>query len=305
MNTKKVLFIISAGHSGSSLLSVILGSHPQCFSAGEFGNLPNRYRNGAFLDCINRNSDFWEETFGKEGIKQLSIGLGDTRATPYIPLKIEKRVREFLGNDQVFNPYSLMFSKLNEEVIIDATKFYPFVEKKLKAREFRSGEVEAYLLHLVRDGRAVLNSFLRRFQDMDVVDFTEGWVQKTKGRQAYFHSFKEDKKIEIAYEDLASQPHQTIQTICQWIGIEFIEDMLEYWKYDHHDISGNDGTYSLIRRYQGKEILDKVREVHGEYYEKRDLSIKLDLRWKKELSPENLEIFNRIAGAVNQPYEYN
>lgn len=305
MNPKKVLFIISEGHSGSSLLSVIMGSHPLCFSAGELGNLPNRCRKKIFLDCVNQNSDFWKKTFGKQGIKRLSIGLGDTRATPYIPLKIEKRIREVLGNDQVFNPYSLMFSKLDREVIIDATKFYPFVEKKLKAREFRTGAVEAYLLHLVRDGRAVLNSFLRRFDEMDVVDFTELWVQKTKGRQAYFHSFREDRRIEIAYEELASQPHQTIQAICQWIGIEFIEDMLEYWKYEHHDISGNDGTYSLIRRYQGKEMLDKVRKVHGEYYEKRELSIKLDLRWKKELSPENLEIFNRIAGEVNQPYEWN
>lgn len=52
-------------------------------------------------------------------------------------------------------------------------------------------------------------------------------------------------------------------------------------------------------------MLDKVCEVHGEHYEKRDLSIKLDLRWKKELSTENLEIFNRIPGDANKPYEWN
>jgi hypothetical protein len=81
--------------------------------------------------------------------------------------------------------------------------------------------------------------------------------------------------------------------------------MIDYWKYDHHDISGNNGTYSLIRRYKGQEIENRVKQVNGDYYKNVDISINLDLRWQKELSPEKLEIFERIAGEFNKPFEWN
>ena len=53
---KKVIFIMSSGHSGSSLLSVILGSHLDCFSAGELQGLPIGYRNQTPIDCVNMTS---------------------------------------------------------------------------------------------------------------------------------------------------------------------------------------------------------------------------------------------------------
>ncbi len=61
---KKVIFIMSSVHYGSSLLSLILGSHPECFSAGELVGLPNRYRQQKPIDCVNMTSEFWEKTFG-------------------------------------------------------------------------------------------------------------------------------------------------------------------------------------------------------------------------------------------------
>jgi hypothetical protein len=138
-----------------------------------------------------------------------------------------------------------------------------------------------------------------------MAEFTQDWMEKTKQRQEFYHSFDRGKKIEVAYEKLASDPHATVHSICDFLDIEFTPEMIEYWKYNHHDISGNDGTYSLVRRYQQQEMLEKVKENHGEYYEKMDLGIKLDLRWKKELSEEKLEIFNSIAGEFNKPYAWD
>ncbi|MDJ0553307.1 MAG: hypothetical protein QNJ68_02465 [Microcoleaceae cyanobacterium MO_207.B10] len=54
--------------------------------------------------------------------------LGNTRLNKYIPLKFEKKNRQFFKTDQIFNPYSFMFSKLdNKKVIIDASKAYPWI----------------------------------------------------------------------------------------------------------------------------------------------------------------------------------
>ena len=304
---KKVIFIMSSGHSGSSLLSVILGSHLDCFSAGELQGLPIGYRNQTPIDCVNMTSDFWENTFGQEGLQQLANVLGNTRLNKYVPLKIEKKIREFFKRDQIFNPYSFMFTKLNNKsIIIDSSKAYAWIKKRIMAEEFISGIVEAYLIYLVRDGRAVVNSFLRKYSHWDMSKVVREWVEKTKLRNDFFLQFNPEKKIEIAYEQLASNPHETVEKICNFVGIDFVPSMIEYWKYDHHDVSGNSGTYSLIRRYKEQEIENEARQkIHGDYYKNMDLTIKLDLRWQKELSPEKLEIFERIAGEFNKPFEWN
>ena len=304
MAQKKVLFIIGSGHCGSSLLSLILGSHSRCFSAGELSNLPNRYRKQLYIDCVNCNSEFWNRTFGESGLKQLSIGLGDTRATPYIPLKLEKAVREFLGQDRVFRPYSFLLSNVGKEILIDASKYYLWADKKTQTKEFTSGTVRPYLLHLTRDGRAVVNSYLRKYPNKDSSEFTQEWMEKTKQRQAFYNAFDRGEKIQVAYEALASDPQTVVTQICQLLDIEFAPDQLNYWKYPHHDISGNDGTYSLVRRYNQQQALEKVEKVNGDYYKKMDLGIRLDLRWKTELSAENLEVFNRVVGEFNQAYAW-
>ena len=69
----------------------------------------------------------------------LIAGLSNHRINPSIPLKIERLVRERVGNDQILNPYSLMFSKLDKQVLIDSSKYVDWVSKKLQAKEFHFG----------------------------------------------------------------------------------------------------------------------------------------------------------------------
>ena len=80
--------------------------------------------------------------------------------------------------------------------------------------------------------------------------------------------------------------------------------MSEFWKHEHHHIVGSRGTNALIRKYRGLKQKG-VEEIHGSYYEELGLQIKLDLRWKNELSAENLAIFNSLGGERNKPYEWN
>ena len=301
---KKVVFIMSMAHSGSSLLSLILGSHPECFAAGELKGLPNR-QGKVYLDCVNLNSTFWEETFGEKVLDQLALGLAEKRINKYIPLKFDKQIRSWFKQDLIFNPYSLMFTKLNQNIIVDSSKNPKWIRKRLSAKEFTNHKIDAYVIYLVRDGRSVVNSKLRRSPNRDIEMLSNKWVKELQDRQALFQEFSEDRKIKIAYEELASNPSLIVERICNLLEIKFIPDMLNYWKYDHHDISGNGGTYSLVRRYQGQDITHKVKSVHGDHYQDHDFAIKLDLRWQKELDPSKLAVFNAIAGKENKPYEWN
>jgi hypothetical protein len=302
---KKVAFIISSGHSGSSLLAVIMGSHPRCFSVGEINGIYNRYRQGKPIDCVTRTSDFWVNTFGEKGLEQLAKVFGNVRLNPNIPLKVDHFWHRITGRGQVFNPYSTLFDHLQgTEVIIDSSKALKWMKEKLNAQEFKTHQIEAYFIYLVRDGRAVMNSYLRKYKTWDMEAAAHKWVDKTRQSEALFEAFDPRRKIQIAYEDLASNPAQVISKLCELLQLDYQPDMLEYWKHEHHDISGNGGVYTLIQRYQ-KLAASETREVNGQdYYQKADFAIKLDLRWLKELPPDQLAIFERVAGEVNRPYEW-
>jgi hypothetical protein len=303
---KKIVFIMSAGHSGSSLLALILGSHSRCFSVGELKGLANRYRKGLYIDCVNRNSRYWEKTFGDKGLKDLAISLSEARVHGFVPLKLEKWLRSIFNHkDPIVNPYTFMFSKMDCDVIVDSSKSRSWIEKRLQAREFSQDNIDPYLIHLVRDGRAVVNSWLRKYPERDIVFQSEHWSKRHQERLDFYKAFPDSRKIEIRYESLASSPYDTAKKICDFIDIEFESEMIEYWKFKHYDISGNNGTYSLIDKYKGLSLSDQDDYPGKDYFESLGLCIKLDLRWKNEFSREKLETFNRISGNLNRPYEWD
>ncbi len=75
-------------------------------------------------------------------------------------------------------------------------------------------------------------------------------------------------------------------------------------EHDHHHIVGSRGTNATIAKYRGQQVERAVRDIHGDFYEKLNFEIELDLRWQRELSPENLATFERIVGDRNRPFEW-
>ena len=70
MNTKKnYLYIICNGHSGSTLLEMILGSHSQVFSIGEIKHFSDYYKSEKICCCgsIINECEFWSEICKKMG----------------------------------------------------------------------------------------------------------------------------------------------------------------------------------------------------------------------------------------------
>ncbi|MEB3831781.1 sulfotransferase family protein [Phormidium sp. CCY1219] len=303
---KKVVFILGIGRSGSTLLNYILGSHPDCFDLNEISKLPQFYRHRhRHRDFWEETGKFWEEKFTPEELKMLVAGLSNRRITPYIPLKVERFLREISGTDRIFNSYSLIFSKLDATVLIDSSKYVDWVSKKLQSKEFRSGQIDGYLIHLIRDGRAVLNSYLRWDKNMTVEKFSHRWSRLMKEDENLFNQFPSERKMMVRYEELASEPKATTEKICQMLDLEFQPEMLEYWKHEHFGIEGNFGTRSLIAKYKSQKSDSKVEEVHGDYYQKQGFQIKLDLRWKNELDPEKIEEFYRLTQGENKQYEWD
>lgn len=283
---KKVLFILGTAHCGSTLLSLILDSHPQCFTVGELSNLPALNKKGK-LD------DFWSHQFSQKELQNLSLGLSNARISPAIPLKIEKFFREIV-NDDIFRPYSIIASKTPTDIIVDSTKTIYWISSMLRLKELKK-EFDIYLLHLVRDGRAVVNSYLKKRRRMTVKEISELWLRRVTNNEVFFENFDQDK-ILVRYEMLVTKPQAMTQQVCDFLGIEFQPEMLNYWKYEHHIISGNRGTRTSMNKFKSS-IETKQKSTNS--------LIKLDSRWLTEMKEDTIREFYAIVGDKNTPYEWD
>ena len=270
----KVCFIGGAGHSGSTLLGMILGSHSLCFYAGEAAK---------------------------------SRFLGDSNRV------LRKRVCKLCGAqcpvwgdfEVTENPdlYEQIARRVGAPLVVDSSKDLEWVAGHL-ARPSESAALPYYIF-LHRDGRAVINSRVRKYPNVDAAVHIERWTDQIRRSQAFYEGFDRPKLI-VRYEALATDPAGVTQTICDFLGIPFEAEMLAFYRHAHHPLGGNNGTQFLVARHQGLSVdLAAPDARHGCYYENHRAEIQLDLRWETELGPEALRLFERLAGPDNAPFQWD
>lgn len=273
---KGVCFIGGTGHSGSTMLGLILGSHPKVFYAGE-------------------------------GAKTLYLH------TPYKDLR--KRVCKLCGPDCPIwgdfhiapspDLYEQLSQRTGAELIVDSTKKLEWITSHVK--ELEKTSATPFFIFLQRDGRAVINSRVRKYPDRDPEEQISHWLAQIETTRAFFDSFPHPKAI-VRYEELALDPESVSRKLCRLLGLEWTASMIRFYEHDHHPLGGNNGTQSIVARHQNPNpdrSFAKVGQRSRTYYEEHGSEIRLDLRWRKELSHEVLAIFEDIAGEVNAPMRWD
>ncbi|MEM9002337.1 MAG: sulfotransferase [Cyanobacteria bacterium P01_F01_bin.86] len=305
VTTGKVVFILGIGRSGSTMLDLMLGSHSQGFSLGEISKLPQIYRQHPTPGAFCPTSNFWPEHFSETDAKQLALGLSGRRLHAAIPLRLERRFRELIGQDAIFRPYTLLMERIQKTLLVDSSKYPDWVTRQLDASEFRRGPLQAYVIHAVRDGRAVLNSYLRAFPELTVESVSKRWLKNLEDCEHLYNTLPTDRRLQVRYESLATNPNDVMRQVCAFLEVPFEPEMLAYWQHDHHYIAGSRSAKALIARYRNQPVPSNTQEVHGEYYSNMELTIKLDQRWKNELEAEKVEQFYEIVGDRNRPFEWD
>lgn len=296
MGGKKVVFVMGNGHSGSTLLELILGSHPQVRALGEITNL----RKVVDIDdaeirichvCEGR-CEFWN---GKVDIDVLRRHF--SHRGPFAPLgRAISNTRNAL--------YRHLFEQTGARVLVDGSKGVSWISRQLRPA-WKWGDISPFLLHIVRDGRAVVNSKLRKYPDRGIDEESRHWKRVCERMNKYYEQFPADCRYRMSYEELATEPEPVIRRLCDALRIEYMPSMLRYWEHDHHTTFGNTATRSLIDRYRaqfgvGGQTVAVTRARHGEHYDQIGLAIRLDERWKRELTEEQLSVFESIGGELNR-----
>lgn len=273
--SKKVCFIAGAGHSGSTLLGFILGSHSDSFYCGEAAK--SRYLQDDSKKLIKRVCKLCGEACRV---------WGDFRVCEDRDL------------------YEQVAVKVNKSLIIDSSKNVDWINQQVQAIE--STIAQPYLIFLRRDGRAVINSRIRKYPHKNAQDLILDWLEQIQLTTALFDAFP-FKKLKVSYEELATNTEAIVRNLCEFLETDYQAGMLNYGEHEHHVLGGNNGTQFLVAQAQAetlKQPFVQVPERSKSYYQAIGSGIRLDLRWKQELDPAIAGLFEEIAGRVNQELKW-
>ncbi len=261
----RVLFIGGYGRSGSTLLERILGQIDSFFSIGEVRHIWERsFGENQLCGCGEHftNCSFWcaviEEAFGgwnKLDMDEFRALKNSTDLKRYIPLMAMPLLRTS-NYEKRLEAYSEILGKLYKaiskisgcRIIVDSSKnpSHGFLLHTIS-------DIDLYVLHLVRDSRAVAFSWQRRKVRPEVY-----WKKEFMPRHSWTKSAVEwlvlNTIIEslahmntnymlIRYEDLVCNLRNVVTQIIDRIGekrpnLEFLDNSTVHLGKDH-TVSGN------------------------------------------------------------------
>lgn len=308
----RYVFICSAGHSGSTLLDLLIGSHSQIASLGEISQLSKNIALNTLCSCgaALKSCEVWTDVLRRVGAK---IGV-DIVADPYAlhmgyPLAstvvdkahqtrryriqrqlvlglqylhlrygvsiIEPLLRPVTrGIDNNVCVFEAVRSVLNAEAVVDSSKSY------LKAVAlYRRHPSRVRILLLTRDGRGVLWSNLKKGISRERA--LRHWNSTyTRAALLLRRHVPEEHRLQVRYEDLTMDTGGALQVICRFLGLPFEEGMLDFRRKKHHIVNGNRMRLSSSS------------------------AIKIDVEWKTRLPLEDLQFFEERAGTLNRALGY-
>lgn len=151
---------------------------------------------------------------------------------------------------------------------------------------------EAHFIHIIRDGRDTALSLRSMWfaPARDVPALAAYWVKligAARGARRRVPAY-----MELRYEDLVCEPERVLRNVCRFIDLPFDERMLRYWEQ----------TPERLREHRTRHKIDgSVLVTYDQRREQQRLTMSPPLperlyRWKTEMTPEEQDVFWRIAG---------
>jgi hypothetical protein len=271
----QVVFTGAAWYSGSTLLGMMLGTHPAIFYAGE----------------ANKTRTLHDPTAPLKRRVCRACGPGC-------------RVWDDLRAHEHADLYEALSRRTGRQIVFDSTKEVHWISSQLAA--LRSAAA-VRLVVLTRDGRAVVASHRRKQAGAaPTEELAAIWAAQMRGVEELAADFP-GAVHRVRYEDLASRPEPALRALADFVGVAFDPVMLNPWNSEQHPLGGNDGPLLLLRREGERSAVPGVitpDDLSREWYAAHPAAVRLDLRWRRELSADDLTAFDSVAGEANRPYAW-
>lgn len=306
------VYIVSAGHAGSTLLDLLLGSHSDIESLGEIVHFPKNIALNTRCTCGEQVRDCpeWSKVINIYS-KKLGVNLSQnpynldlgfirakgvvdksqqTKASVYRMKIVQGLHYGFLWlNMRELSPFKSYFDRIIKNkidfynvvreqrgvsVVVDSSKSY------IQAIElYRANPERVRLILLVRDGRAVFYSNVKRKYPRKAS--LNSWRHVYNRVRPLLNKFVDGGGvIQVKYEDLTVSPGSELEKITTFIGLKFEQGMLDFSSKEHHITNGN---YMMFAK---------------------NSEIRFDDSWRQGLGREDCDYFERNAGKLNRAFGY-
>ncbi|GJL82490.1 MAG: sulfotransferase [marine bacterium B5-7] len=262
-----LIYIVGGWHSGSTILSILLGTHSNIESIGELNAYERRLWTAkadsskcacgeVFTDC-----NFWS------GIRS---DLGQRLGNPDIVINSSDQEAFCNNNTELFRQ---VLARSGKQVICDSSKAW----LRLK-RIAECDRLKPFIVYLVRDARAVGFSALRKGRRVGKPHANKYQYENAIKHWSYVQGIVSRGLANISaswllirYEDLLEDPKHWLSLILSSVGLEFESGQLDLTDIQSHQIEGN-------------------RLRHN-----RQMKLQIDNEYMAELSDEQWHIGTQLA----------
>jgi hypothetical protein len=283
VNRIPVFFIVGRARSGTTLLRMILDTHPNIL-------IPSEHPFIQYLYSKYHKISLWNS-------KQLMEFYNDFIALPYIQMmNIDK---ELLRMKISALEGKHNYGELCKTVYLCCTPFQKKEEIKIIGnKNIRFSLVIPFLIRIFPDAKFVF--IIRDYRDnilsMKRVHFEAHIVSSLAYRWKYYNrkintsaqKFSENF-YKIRYEDLIQNPEHNIMNICKFLGVNFHPGMLRFYekKYDYSTISDLEKSTS----YEHSSLFRPI--TNEKLY-----------TWKTEMSEKDIRKADTVLGKYAEFFSY-
>jgi hypothetical protein len=304
MNDSNLIYIAGSQRSGSTLLDLLLGNHPDVTGTGEIHGISvNPDTRLCSCGVLISRCPYWQK-IEKAYARNLNVDIHTVwenypvtvlapRTGRHFPTATEiglvlgcRTLLPMLGRVSIRVESHLQMARnswtlVDSIAMLEATR-YVVDSTKNAARLgllFLERPNNLKVIHLVRDGRAVTAS-LRRRLGMSVAKAAVHWKNANRSVTMVLRTIPSQQRYVLKYEDLCDETEQEMQSVCSFLGLGYFPGTSRL-------------DYCNVHRIPGSPMLfQKNREIIE------------DVRWKTELSEVDLQNFERIAGSLNRRLGY-
>ena len=211
----RVLYITSRGHSGSTLLSLLVSGHSQVVSAGELKMLSNPEPQRRLCSChrqVPSTCPFW--------------GAVEQRVKEYVGCSLDQLLLMDGGDDVTFLRHNeALFRAIAKEsgsaLIVDSSKSLPRLSRLLTV-EAQGAEFALHPVHLHRGPFGTTNSARKRGEALRqaAYNYTRLFFL-TRERLRGVHALR------VYYERLAAAPRAEMARVMGWLNLPLEEGQFQ------------------------------------------------------------------------------
>ncbi|MCI0393987.1 MAG: sulfotransferase [Chloroflexi bacterium] len=303
--TTPIIYLVSPPYSGSTLLALLLATHPDVATIGERGHFYRKIMaspvvGSPYCSCgrLFAGCDFWQtikaavarevdarwlqlpfSTFQlinrprrlRHLVDQLCLRYALADKTDRLPFPLKRRYQAAQYANAAL--IRAVLATRGARVFLDSSKV---VEHAVYLDRTTGFQVRA--IHLVRDGRAQVHSTLSHHPERDAASAGRQWMALVHQQAAILDQAR-IPYLTVKYETLCAAPQETLASICDFCDLDPDRVSLHFRQVEQH-LMGNP-----MRLESSQEIVDKQS-------------------WRSEMTPADLRLFDQVAGEYNRSLGY-